>query len=636
MAEKKKQVSRQSSEQKMTRGGDKKEKQEQYGRWLADSFRATREFRGEVVKMLKALGGDPWPEEARAKLEAENRPVLSINKMLPKILIVSGIQRRSRQEPVLLPMETNDVEAVLAMNTLLHWAEQTKNCGYHIDSRVFLDKISVGQGWWKYYVDFDEDIEGIIRIKRRHPLAIFADPYWWDEGWEEARFVGDGQWLTKGEVRNKYGQSEEDIEGLLRVDWNEGFPEIVGVSGELVGDSLAQESLWFDKETKRIREIELWYKERISVTVAVLKDQATGQVEIVDDPEQVKLIKEEVQGLSPEMQQQISFVKRNVPRVRVARLVGGRLMEDEESPYDIQEFPIFPALGYYFWKQPQGMAQLMYDLQLTSNKQRSAMYEIMTRMPLSGWYNKKLGGADPEMIEAFAHGVGVQIPYETEPPKEIKGPEMPMSLLHLDRASTADMSEVVNVNAEMSGMATQKTISGRAVEMRQRGGVITQELLFDTFYEEKKRTVKFLVGLIKQFVSPERAFRIMGSQPQDQLQDPAMQQLMSNEERIRQALDRSFDLEYDLEISQKPFEPSMKMAMFETLKDIAKEFGAGSVPPDALADAAVDAGIISKQLGLRIKTYVQQQMQMVQQQQMGGGGGGGQPMPGAPVGNPVG
>lgn len=192
-----------------------------------------------------------------------------------------------------------------------------------------------------------------------------------------------------------------------------------------------------------------------------------------------------------------------------------------------------------------------------------------------------------------------------------------------------DMAEVVNVNAEMSGLATQKTISGRAVEMRQKGGMITQELLFDTFFLEKKRAIKFCIGLIKQYVSPERGIRIMGSQSKEALQDPAMQEMLSNEDRIRAALDRSFDLDYDLEISQKPYEPSMKVAVWETLTDLAEKFGPQAIPPDLLADAAADAGIISKEIAARLKAHYQQQMQMAQQQAaMAQGGQPGQ----APVG----
>lgn len=605
---------------------EKKEKQEQYSQWLADSYRATREYREEVVRMYKALGGDPWPAEARARLESENRPVLSINKMLTKILLVSGIQRRSRQEPILIPAETNDSEAVLAMNTLVHWVEQTKNCGYHVDAQVFLDKIAVGLGWWKYYVDFDDDIEGVIRMKRRHPLSIFADPYWFDEGWESARFVADGQWLAKQEVRDKYGKSNEELEGILDTDWNEGFPEIVGITGEHVGDSLTQEQLWFDKETKRLREIELWYKSRVRVEVAVIRDPQNGAVQVLDDPDQVKELKAGAGQLAPEMQQQLAFVKRNVTRVRVARLLGGRLMEDEDSPYDVQEFPIFPALGYYFWKKPQGMAQLMYDLQLTRNKERSLLYELTSRMPLSGWYNKKVGGADPEDIQRFAHGNGVQIPYESVKPDPIEPPQLPTALVQLEKQSDMDMAEVVNVNAEMSGIATQKTISGRAVEMRQRGGVMTQELLFDTFFAEKKLTVKFVIGLIKQFITPERAVRIMGSQSEEEAQDPMMQALMTNEDRAREALSRAFDIDYDLEISQKPYEPSMKMAVWETLTDLLEKLP-GSIPPDVLADAAIDAGIVSKSIGLRIKAYHMQQMQMQQAAQQAALAGQAGPMP---------
>jgi hypothetical protein len=609
------------------------DKQAQYIRWLSDSFKASDEYRGDVVKMMKALGGDPWPDEVKSQLDAQNRPHLSINKMLAKIMLVSGIQRRTRQEPVLIPSESTDAEAATVMNHLLHWVEQTKNAGPFVDSSVFLDKIGVGLGWWKYYVDFDTDLEGVIRMKRRHPLAIFPDPYWLDEGWEAANFVADGEWLTRQQAKARYGNLNDDVDALLKSDWTAGFPDLAGVTSAKVGDSLGEQSLWFDPQTKRVREVEMWYKTRVNVTVAAMRDLQSGQVDYIEDPEKVKLLKERIGELHPDVQESITFIRRTVPRVQVARLLGGRLLEDEASPYDCQEFPIFPALGYYFWKQPQGMAQLMYDLQLTANKQRSLVYELVSKMALSGWLNKKVGGAEPEDLINYANGVEVQIPYETEPPIQIRAPGLPVGVVHLDKQSTADMAEVINVNAEMSGLATQRTISGRAVEMRQRGGVITQEMLFDTFVLEKKRAVRFTIELIKQYVSPARALRILGTQTPEQQQDETLQTLMSDMEQVQAALGRAFETDYDVDITQKPYEPSMKIAMWETLTDLAQKFGPGSIPPDILADAAVDAGIITKDVGTRLKAHYNEQKQAAQAA-AGGGGPPGMPPPGGPGGPP--
>lgn len=601
-------------------------------RWFRDAYRAQWEYRDQAVDRLKMLNGDQWPDELKAKLAEQGIAPIVINKMLMPIMFIAGVQRQTRQEPKLLPFEGGDLRSTELMNALVHWVEEQNNADDK-DSRVFVDKISIGLGWWKVAMDFDtEDLEGNIRFWRRHTLTIFPDPNWLDTEWKDAQYVIDAQWHTQAEAADLWPDFADEFKRGPG-EWArtiEGDSQGAGL-GEQIGDTLSAERLFWDPTNKRVRIVECWYKERQEVTIAL--NPQTGDTE--SDPEKVKRFQEMVKMLPPDQQQGILFVKKNISLIRVAHLFQDTLLDDEDSPFDAPSFPIFPSLGFYFWKNPFGLADLMADLQREKNKRRSKLIELVSRMPLSGFFNKAAGGADPKQIEEYGAGNGIVINYETEAPQQIRPPDMPMALIRLEDKSDEEIKDVPNVHNELLGQATQKTISGRAIEARQRGGLISHEHLFDTFRQEKTEVVKFIIAMVKQYISPTKALRILGSianrqpdspvgQVMGQAQDPAQLGAMD----IQAMLSEAFETEYDVVISARPSEPSLAMQAWETLSEMA---GQGApIPPKVLFESAAKAGILTEDQVAEILQFMQQQAQAAAQAQAQQQGQ--QPQPAAPPG----
>src|SRR4030095_5095588 len=319
--------------------------------------------------------------------------------------------------------------------------------------------------------------------------------------------------------------------------------------------------------------------------------------------------------------------------VRMAHFFHDTLLDDDVSPFDTPDpmFPPFPSVGYYFWERRFGVADLMKDLQREKNKRRSKLIELVGRMPLSGFFNKAAGGADPKQIEEYGAGNGIVINYETEKPEQIRPPDMPMALVRLEDKSDEEIKDVPNVHNELLGQATQKTISGRAIEARQRGGLISHELLFDSFRQEQPNYVKFLIALIKQYMSPTKALRILGSLAQRQPDSPTGQ-VMAQAQDPRQAagpdvmalLGDAYDAEFDVVIASRPTEPSLAMQWWETLRERAA--AGAQIPPKVLFESAAKAGILDEGQVNEILAFIGQQ----QQAQAQGQHAHGQPPPGQP------
>lgn len=595
---------------------------QRFRRWFDQSTQAIDGWRTDAIESREFVSGEQYKPGDLEILKAAKRPALVINKILAPVLFLAGVQRQQRQEPQILPFEGGDAKSADLMSALYKYVGMC--CREQVvDSAVFMDKIVTGLGFWKAYVKFDKDIEGEICWERIDPLAVFPDPNWLDSGWENAEYVIQATWMGLEQAINEFPDHQEEI----RKNYGEWLTESTSLSGrtvgsgEFAGDSLSDRRLWWDAETKRLRVLEVWYKQRTRIPVGV--DKASNKV--IADPAEIAAMQAD-----PMAAQNLAIVPTPVTRIYCAHILNEILLDDGPSPYKTQEFPIFPTRGYYWWKKPFGIVQPAKDLQREKNKRRSTITEIVTKSTLSGWMNPRSGGAKTEDLERFSAGVGKVINYDTTPPVPIPAPELPQALVFLDASSDRDMQGVTNINAELLGNTTQRTVSGRAIRARQDSGLVVQEPMLGSFGEDKEPAARFVIGLIQQFISIPKAARILGTlvmrqqaqvgagapgEPLPPMTPEAeIMQSVPDLGALQELFQGAFDQRYDVVIGQKPWQPSIMQQRLSTLMDLVEKFG-DWLPPDMLVEAGKDAGIFTESQAQRTNAYVQQKMQLLMQQQ---------------------
>ena len=85
------------------------------------------------------------------------------------------------------------------------------------------------------------------------------------------------------------------------------------------------------------------------------------------------------------------------------------------------------------------------------------------------------------------------------------------------------IEETSLLNAEIQGITTQATTSGRAIEARQRGGMIGNEDFFDNQLLGDKILGYQVIQLIQQCYTPERIVRILGAEAVRRPEDSGVQ-----------------------------------------------------------------------------------------------------------------
>lgn len=589
---------------------DSQSRLQKYRRMFRDATTARAKWEAQAQESYQFVtGGDlQWKESDLAWLRrpGKERPIITINRVLRNVLWMTGLQRQLRTEPKLLPAEAGDVAATEVMGVLYKWVGG-KSREVLVDSKVFDHKVVSGLGWWKVVVDLDDDPEGTPAWSAPHPLSVFPDPNWLDCGWEKAAWCIHAEWMTIDAAKDAWPEYAEEIQSKYG-PWlhGEGLSG-AGTDETFAGDTQADQRTWWDPETQRVRILEIWTLRRQVVEVAI--DPATNDV--IQDPAELERVKQAVsQGLLPPGA--VTLTKRPIKTVTMSHMLRDTLLDDNvPSPFERQEIPIFPTIGFYWWQTPFGIVEPQKDLQREKNRRRSTMTEIAMKATQSGWMNKRDGGADSRELEAQVAGTGKIINFEEVAPTAITPPDMPQNLVLLERMADQEIDAVVNINAEMSGNVTQKTVSGRAIEARQRGGMVSQQPLLIGFYDDKVAAAKFMIQAIKQYISLPRALRILGTMAARFPENQNFQAFASPNDAVQQALQGAYSVDYDVVIDQKPFEPSLNQQRWDVLVDMVERFGP-VIPPDVLVETAKDAGLITEAHGQRILQHLQQQQAAVQ------------------------
>lgn len=561
--------------------------------WFKQAVDHGSEWRKLAREEYDFVRGKQWSEDDKAALTEKGRPALTINKIRPHLNILSGYQRVNRYEVNFEPRTSDDFESCELRKGVTKYIMD--NCDYNdVESAVFMDGVIGGIGWFHIFYDWDYTaMEGEINIDRVSPFDIYTDPEARKPDYSDGKFLCRAKWVDKDELCDIYPEHADDIlSEFRRYDMDEKEADMIGT-----------EPLWYNRDLKKVRLIECWYKEREMQTRYMMADGTISDVPppiptVIASPFQVP-----------------------VDKVRLAVIMGDIKLEEMDSPYQHGFFPFVPFTLYHYGEGdvPCGVVRDVKDPQREINKKRSQILHILNTQGNSGLITETTAMTEEQQERYRKYGSKPGAIIEVNDGtlaggriREIQPSAPPVGLIQSAQESEADIPKITGINESMLGISSPQQ-SGRAIELNQRQAVTNIAPFFDNLRKSKRAIVQQLwgykghKGLIPQYYTEEKVFRIVGKTGQEQfvtVNQPVQMQDPQTGQLITTVLNDLSQGNYDVIISDTPYSVSQRQGQFWALVDAVSKLG---LPANIIFDKLIELSDIPDKQEIIQRLQAQQQ-----------------------------
>lgn len=567
--------------------------------WFENAEEASDDARRKSERDRDYVDGKQLTDEEVRVLKQRKQPPIVFNVIKDKVGFLMGVEKSQRTDPKAYPRTPKHEQDAEAATDALRYVAESEDYHSH-RSRVFRNLVVEGAGGLKLAVetkgDYKQQLMGgsamskpetCIRLKRVAWDRFFYDPHSSELDFSDARYLGEVVWMDYDEAKATYGDAGEDA---LTATFN-------STSYTDTYDDKPKWQLWADKGRKRIRIVQMYFKQ--------------GGVWYF------------------------------------AEFTKGGILKGGESPYlDEDQKPCCPMIMESAYvdrdNNRYGEVRQFIDPQDEINKRRSkALHILNTRQII---YEKGSGVESRRVREELAKPDGaVELPpgvmrdgaFQVERNTDMSAGQ---AALLQDAMAYMDKS---GPNAAMLGDAEGQ--SGRAIQAQQQGGMMEMGDLLDTLRRFDTRVYRAIWNAIRQFWNEERWVRVTDDERNvrfvgfnrpmtvaDQLQEmdeqeraQAMQQmqLMPGDPRlgiVTKVQNPTAEMDVDIIIEDAPDTVTIQGEQFEMLANVLPQLA--QMPPH-FAEVLLQASQLRNkdQLLEALKgggemTPEQQQMQQMQKQ----------------------
>lgn len=462
-----------------------------------------KDLRERAKKMFKYYNGDQWDPAVRAKMETTDdpRPVMTFNEIRPKIDILSGEERRNREDWVAKPREGSD-EAEAEIRTALLKYTRDQNTLAVEESRCWEEGI-IG-GYAGVACDLVPAPDGgapLIHVEARDWSEFRWDlssrkPDMTDAHWMALSVMGSPDRLSE-----LFPNWSVEINGEYASLCNDPLIEEADI-GERVGvtrylDGRMRKTL-FDTQEKKIRIVQFYYRTlRKREFLTIQGPQGPVEREVPEGNVEVRALADQLL-LTGRAQRKIVAEK----AIRGLLIVGRRTMAQWWSPFDGQDAFGTPYFPLHLWKASEtdgyimGLVESMVSPQDEVNKRWTMMVENYLKTARSGGlYEENAFENESEAKRKWGSpGYWAKVRQNAISQQRIKEhtPKPPdTALMMLFQAAEGSLDRISNMDRGRMGMQSREE-SGVAIRTRAVQSALVQVKAFDNFRGFQLRIGRFL------------------------------------------------------------------------------------------------------------------------------------------------
>jgi hypothetical protein len=472
--------------------------------WVYEAQTAASEWRAESWKDCEFYDGDQWDSVSIAAAEEAGIDPLTINRVFPTINLLKGTQSINRQNITAKARTSKDSEISQIMSEAIQFV-MDQNDGKYIISQAFGDQLIPGIGLLTVGLNPDPRKEPIA-VKYRDWKTFWVDPF--GDPWlspEHTRYAFVAKWMDLDTLAAIYPDKRKEIEDQFnelagdRPD-NSSFLLDEATDIEMSRRALTG-SAWVQVDRKRVRPVVMWYPQYAQCVFAIFPDGTV--TEISDDipaTEQYQIIC-----------QAQKCVKATVPKMWTATFMGSLLLSQETTPYDHDQYPMVPFIGYLDrYNLPYGVPRQLREQNVEVNKRRSMALAMLYKRRVTAEADVVDTPGEMDALYKEANRLdgfmkvrsGGMQKFRVEDQSNLVSPH-----IHLMEQAEREIQQIGGANDETMGWKSN-AVSGKAIEARQAQGSMTIAPLFDNLRRSMKRLGELVVANIQKEWSGEKVLRV--------------------------------------------------------------------------------------------------------------------------------
>jgi hypothetical protein len=486
--------------------------------FYSESITINQSFWGEADTDTRFMAGDQtlW-NDIYGNLPANRRRQFNFNRIARVINMIDGHQRNNRKSTVVVGVENADNDTADQFTKVLMWVNQQEGVLETI-SDSFRGSLITGMNLLQVWMDYRSDpVSGNIKVDNCSYNSFLIDPFFKKKDLSDCNAIWKRSYLTKRECISLLPESAEMIASLEPLSNRDGkfqfMPETYNYG--------MRNLLTYD---------EYYYRDYRNQKLLV--DAETGETQEWKSQDEEKL--KEFLRTYP----QVTVIESEIPTVKLAIVVQGKVMYDGPQPMGIDMYPFVPTIAYHFPELPyfpwrwQGVVRGLRDSQYLYNRRKAIELDILESQINSGWIYKESALVNPKDVFLSGQGRGLALKDDAQitDVQQILPPQIPPSMIELSKILGQEISEISGVNEELLGSATDDK-AGILSMLRQGAGMTTLQILFDNLDYAQKMLGKIMINLIQANFTPGKVKKILeGKEPTEQFYNKAFGKYDANVE----------------------------------------------------------------------------------------------------------
>jgi len=544
------------------------------------------------------FGKGQWTTEQIDELEKDDRAPLQLQLILPKVNLITGLERQQRSGWEATAFGVEDEVWPQLMTPLMMHLDRNKYL-QNLFSGGFKNTAMTGLDWIDQYIMDDWDYGKRLVIERESWKNVKIDHEARTDDIDKWERLARHKWLpfdrakimypdTIGQFKNieRFAEAGGDIATDIKGENSKDFGEFYHDHDKETTDYNVRNYINLQKQA--INLIDMWERHWETQFRIAYNDPEQGRMKLTDqfktqgEANEFRDTFVETEGI--EDRDRVVVIKRRLHHIEhgvfSGNVMAGKPKKDE---YNHKQFPLTPII-YYAIDNGEGLdifglVENLKDPQREKNKRRSVATDMIGRTPKGGGLFNNRGGLTAEKIQkASESGTWEGIPLKRG--EKVSDHMQQWSQTHLqilnylvnyEQLSADEAKEISGANDPMLGIAAGAKESGFAANTRIRQGMLTLEEVFENLDRAKRRVLSQAVQNMQQFYSSDKIIRIIGESIKIGPQ-PSEKQVTPDE--IKQFVEafKSEEtlMKYDI-ILTKTQSPTMKAMKAQEVKELISQ-----------------------------------------------------------------